>query len=130
MSPDTVPPAVSDADRYLIVTAYAGFNARQLEAVLATMHPDVAWPRAWESDHVHGQAQVRAYWTQQWQQISPVVKPVALSYLADGRTAVVVRQTVHDLHGKLLHEGQSTHVYTIREGLIQRMDIQVVSERR
>lgn len=126
MQPDHLSAAVSEADRQLIAAAYAGFNARQLEAVLATMHPDVAWPRAWESDHVQGYAQVRAYWTQQWQEISPLVEPVALSRLPDGRTAVLVQQTVHDLSGKLLHDGQTRHLYTIREGLIQRMDIEAI----
>ena len=124
MQPENLAPSVSAADRQLIAAAYSAFNARQLDAVLATMHPDVAWPRAWEGDHVQGAAQVRAYWAQQWQEISPVVEPVALSRLPDGRTAVLVQQTVHDLGGQLLHAGQTTHIYTIREGLIQRMDIQ------
>ncbi|TVT39339.1 nuclear transport factor 2 family protein [Hymenobacter setariae] len=126
MQPDNLSTAVSDADRQLITAAYDAFNARQIDAVLATMHPDVAWPRAWEGDHVQGYAQVRAYWTQQWQEINPVVEPVAISRLPDGRAAVLVQQTVHDLNGKLLHEGQTRHIYTIREGLIQRMDIQPV----
>ncbi len=127
MQPDNIfPTTVSDADRQLIAAAYNGFNARQIDAVLATMHPDVAWPRAWKGDHVQGYEEVRAYWTQQWQEINPVVEPVELSRLPDGRTAVRVQQTVHDLSGKLLHEGQTIHVYTIQEGLIQRMDIQTV----
>ena len=127
MHPENPSATVSDADRQLIAAAYKAFNARQIEAALATMHPDVAWPRAWEGDHVQGYAQVRAYWTRQWQEISPVVAPVALSRLPDGRTAVLVQQTVHDLGGKLLHEGQTHHLYTIREGLIQRMDIEAVA---
>jgi hypothetical protein len=127
MQSDNLSTTVADADRQLIATAYHGFNARQIDAVLATMHPDVAWPRAWEGDHVHGYEQVRAYWTQQWQEISPIVKPVEVSRLPDGRIAVVVQQTVHDLDGQLLQEGHTTHIYTIREGLIQRMDIQATS---
>lgn len=127
MQPDHFSTAVSDADCQLIDTIYNGFNARQIEAVLATMHPEVAWPRAWEGDHVHGQEQVRVYWTQQWQEINPVVKPVSISYLADGRTAVLVHLVVHDLHGQLLQDGQTTHLYTIRDGLIQRMDIQAAA---
>ena len=128
MQPDNLSTTISDADRQLIAAAYNAFNARQLDEALATMHPAVAWPRAWEGDHVQGAAQVRTYWTQQWQEISPVVEPMELSRLPDGRTAVLVQQTVHDLSGKLLHEGQTIHVYTIREGLIQRMDIQPVPQ--
>jgi hypothetical protein len=124
MSPNQLAAAVSDADRHLLATAHA----RQLEAVLATLPPDVAWPRAWEGDHVHGQAHVheqahvRAYWMQQWQQLSPVVQPVALSRLADGCTAVVGHQTVHALRGQLRHDGHPTQLYTSQEGLLQRID--------
>jgi len=39
----------------------------------------------------------------------------------------VVRSQVHDLHGQLLRDGQTTHLYTIREGLTQRMDIQAAA---
>lgn len=122
--PDDLSATVSGADRHLIAAAYKAFNAREIDAVLATMHPDVVWPRAWEGDYVQGHAQVRAYWTQQWQELNPLVEPVAVRRLPDGRTAVLVQQTVHDHSGNLLHEGPTRHVYTIQEGLIQRMDIQ------
>nr|GFC82635.1 hypothetical protein [Tanacetum cinerariifolium] len=71
------------------------------------MHPAVVWPRAWEGDYVQGHAQVRTYWTQQWQEISPSVEPVEVSRLPDGRIAVLVRLTVWDLSGKLLQELQT-----------------------
>lgn len=122
--PDNFSAAVSDADRHLIAAAYKAFNTRAIEAVLATMHPDVVWPRAWEGDYVQGHEQVRAYWAQQWQEVNPLVEPVEVRRLPDGRTAVLVQQTVQDLSGNLLQEGQTLHIYTIREGLIQRMDIQ------
>ena len=56
--------------------------------------------------------------------MNPRVEPVEVSRLPDGRTAVLVQQTVYDLSGQLLQDGQTIHVYTIREGLIQRMEIQ------
>jgi hypothetical protein len=124
MHPEDLATSVPAADRQLLAATYRAFNARQLEAVLATLHPDVAWPRAWEGDHVRGVGQVRAYWTQQWQEISPVVEPLELTRLPDGRIAVLVQQTVRDLSGQLLQAGQTRHIYTIREGLIQRMDIE------
>lgn len=124
--PDNFSAAVSDADRQLIAAAYKAFNAREIAAVLATMHPDVVWPRAWEGDYVRGHEQVRAYWTQQWQEVNPLVEPVEVRRLPDGRTAVLVQQTVQDHSGNLLHEGPTRHVYTIREGLIQRMEIQAI----
>jgi len=32
----------------LFVKTYAAFNARDIEAVLAVLHPDVDWPNGWE----------------------------------------------------------------------------------
>ena len=102
---------------------YADFNARDIEAVLAVMHPDVDWPNGWEGGRVRGHAEVRDYWTRQWAEIDSSVEPVGFSETPDGRIAVEVHQLVKDLDGKVLSEGTVTHVYTFDEGLVTRMDI-------
>ena len=50
----------------LIRAAYAAFNARDIDAALALMTPDVEWPRAFKGGFVHGPEEIRAYWTEQW----------------------------------------------------------------
>ena len=40
---------------------YAAFNARDVDAVLAHVHPDVDWPNAFEGGRVHGREAVREY---------------------------------------------------------------------
>ena len=35
---------------------YAAFNRREIDTVLAAMHPDVDWPNGWEGGRVHGHA--------------------------------------------------------------------------
>jgi hypothetical protein len=50
-------------ERELLTRAYAAFNARNIDAVLAAMHPDVDWPNGWEGGRVRGHPQVRDYWT-------------------------------------------------------------------
>jgi ketosteroid isomerase-like protein len=47
----------------LITKTYAAFNARDIESVLAVMHPDVDWPNGWERGRVRGHDEVRKYWT-------------------------------------------------------------------
>ena len=32
----------------LLAKAYAAFNARNIDEVLTTLHPEVDWPNAWE----------------------------------------------------------------------------------
>ncbi len=61
----------------LLKAAYAAFNARDIDAALATMAPDVAWPKAFKGGFAHGHAAVRAYWTEQWSEIDPRVEPAA-----------------------------------------------------
>lgn len=113
---------LSPAEQLLAAT-YAAFNARDVDAALATLHPDVDWPNGWEGGRVSGRAEVRAYWLRQWESLDPRVTPVGFSVEADGRTAVAVRAVVRERGGALLFDGTVTHVYTLAEGLIRRMDI-------
>ena len=55
---------------------YAAFNARDIESVLATLHPDVDWANGMDGGRVLGRADVRAYWTRQFEVIDPRVEPV------------------------------------------------------
>jgi len=102
---------------------YAAFNRREIDTVLASMHPDVDWPNGWEGGRVHGHDAVRDYWTRQFKAVSSNVEPQGFRTEADGRIAVTVHQAVHDLEGKLLSDSIVEHVYTIENGLIRKMDI-------
>jgi hypothetical protein len=107
----------------LLKRAYATFNARDLDGALATMHPDVVWPNGMEGGVVHGHDGVRAYWTRQWGMINPHVDPVSFTPDESGRIAVSVHQVVHDLSGNVLLDRMVEHVYSLKDGLIQSMDI-------
>ena len=107
----------------LLRSTYEAFNARDVEAVLATMHADVDWPNAWEGGRVRGREAVREYWTRQFAQIAPTVEPQAFSTTDDGRVAVEVHQVVRALDGRLLSEQVVRHVYELRGGLVARMDV-------
>lgn len=110
-------------DRELLTDAYAAFNARDIDAALATMHPDVEWPNGWEGGYVHGHDGVRDYWTRQWAAIDPHVDPVGFDADESGRTVVTVHSVVRDPEGTVLFDGTVEHVYTIEGGLIRSMEI-------
>src|SRR3954447_17812091 len=113
------------SDEDTLRSAYRAFNARDIEAALELMHPDVDWPNAWEGGRVVGHAAVRDYWTRQWATIDPAVNPVAITTRPeDGRIVVEVAQVVRDLDGALVAEGQVRHVYDLRDGLVARMDVE------
>lgn len=107
----------------LIKKAYAAFNARNIDAALSTMHPDVQWPKAFEGGYVSGQEEIREYWTRQWTEIDPEVQPVAFKERQDGRVEITVHQIVKDLQGNTAFDGMVKHVYTLQDGLLRRMDI-------
>jgi hypothetical protein len=107
----------------LLRRLYAAFNARDIEAALAVMHPDVDWPNAMEGGREHGHAAVREYWTRQFGLISSHVEPTSFETDDDGRVVVDVHQVVHDLGGDVIADKHVQHVYVLRDALIERMDV-------
>ena len=107
----------------VIREAYRAFNARELEAALTTMQPNVEWPNGMEGGTVCGHTGVREYWTRQWNMIDPHVNPVAIEADGSGRVVVSVHQVVHDLNGKLLLDRMVEHVYSFEDDLIRSMEI-------
>jgi hypothetical protein len=107
----------------LLRAAYAAFNTRDIDAALALMTPDVEWPRAFKGDFVRGPEEIRAYWTEQWSEISPHVEPVAFHPEAAGRILVDVHQVVRDLAGAVLADEHVGHRFTLEHGLIRRMEV-------
>ncbi len=107
----------------LITAVYRSFNARNIDAVLARMHPDVDWPNGMEGGRVHGHENVRAYWQRQWTVVDPLVDPTHMEDDESGRTVVDVHQVVRDLSGNVLMDRMVQHLYSIQDGRITRMDI-------
>jgi ketosteroid isomerase-like protein len=107
----------------LLRRAYAAFNARDIDGALALMHPEVDWPNGMEGGRELGHDAVRAYWTRQFGLIDSHVEPVRFSEDDSGRIVVDVDQVVRDREGALISEQRVQHVYTLRGGLIVRMDI-------
>ena len=108
---------------HLLQRAYDAFNARDIDAALALMHPDVDWPNGFEGGRERGHEAVRAYWTRQWAQVDSHVDPISFTEAPDGRVIVEVQQTIRELDGSVRGEARVTHVYTLRDGLVARMDI-------
>jgi ketosteroid isomerase-like protein len=106
----------------LLRAAYVAFNARDIDAALAIMTPDVAWPRAFKGGFVRGPEEVRAYWTEQWSEIDEV-EPVAFHLEDSGQILVEVHQVVRDLAGAVLADEQVGHRFTFEHGLIKAMEV-------
>jgi hypothetical protein len=107
----------------LIAQAYSAFNQRNVDGALALMSENVSWPKASEGGRVVGKEEIRAYWTRQWQEFDPHVEPIEVIDREEGKTDVKVHQLVKSLGGDVLSDSEVWHVYTIANGLIERMDL-------
>jgi ketosteroid isomerase-like protein len=110
-------------DVELLRAAYAAFNARDIDAPLAIMAPDVAWPKAFKGGFARGHQEVRAYWTEQWSEIDPHVEPTSFRPEGAGRILVEVHQVVRDLAGAVVADGYVGHRFTIESALIRAMEV-------
>lgn len=108
----------------LIEAAYKGFNNRDIDSVLLLMDKNIHWPKAFEGGYVIGKEAIRAYWTRQWSEINPIVKPQTITVREDGKVAVLVHQLVKDLAGNTLFDGDVKHVYQLKNDLLLQMDIE------
>jgi hypothetical protein len=121
-------PRLRGARENLIRGSYADFNARDVDAALAHLHPDVDWPNAIVGGRLRGHEEVGAYWTRQFETIDPRVEPQAFAEDEQGRIVVDVHQVVRDLDGAVIADQRLQHVVTISAGLIARMDIRDARE--
>jgi ketosteroid isomerase-like protein len=111
-------------NRELLLEAYAAYNRRDSDALLALVSEDVDWPDG--SVRLHGKAELRAYWTHQWAVTRTHDEPVEITDLAPDRNVVRIRQVVRALDGTKISEGSFDHMHRFKGGLIARMDIQNV----
>jgi hypothetical protein len=105
-------------------SAYRAFNARDVDAAVELMHPEVNWPNAWEGGRIVGRAAVRDYWHRQFAAISSNVVPQLFTELPDGSITVDVHQVVRDAGtGELISDSRVRHRYRLENGLVVRMDV-------
>jgi hypothetical protein len=107
----------------LLAAAYAAFNARDVDAVLALMSANVSWPKASEGGRVVGKQAIREYWSRQWAEFDPRVGVLEVVERNAGKADVRVHQLVKNVSGDVLSDTELWHVYTIANGLIERMDV-------
>lgn len=113
----------STQESQLLCAAYVAFNARDIDAALALMTADVTWPKAFKGGVVQGPDEIRAYWTEQWNEIDPHVQPIAFYPQDASQVLVDVHQVVRNLAGAVLADEHVGHRFTISNGLIQAMEV-------
>ena len=87
------------------------------------MSENVSWPKASEGGRVVGKQEIRDYWARQWAEFDPRVDVLEVVDREAGKTDVKLHQVVKNLRSDVLSDTELWHVYTIANGLIERMDI-------
>ena len=104
---------------------YELFNLRQDAGAVRFLHPQVEWPTGSDGGYVRGRNAVRDLWRRQWKSIDPEITPMAVVVGGD-QVFVRVREVIRDLEGKLISDSLLEHVYHLRDGLFDRMEIREI----
>jgi len=110
----------------VILAAYKSYNERDIDALLQVMCEDVNWMNALTGDRIRGHAEMREVWLLQQTSLDVQTEPIRI-YEEDGRTVVLVREIMREVGGRLLMDQEMEHVFTFRDGLVERMDFRHVA---
>jgi ketosteroid isomerase-like protein len=109
----------------LLTSVYDAYNRRDFAAFSAFLATDIDWPDLIEGGRLAGREAVRAYWARNDRSITVDSAPVSFAALADGRIAVDVNQIVRNLTGQIWSDSCVRHVFTLRDGMVTKLDIEL-----
>lgn len=112
------------SNQQFLQNLYDAFNKREIETIIAVMHPDVKWANGLEGGFVYGRDAVREYWTEQLKNIQPELEALAFERDANGREVVTTHQIIKDLQGNVLVDSTIHQIFTIEDGLISLYEIE------
>ena len=113
---------MTDAET-LLTDLFAAYNRRDFDAFSAGLHEDIDWPDQLRGARIKGRAALQAYWGVIDQAIRVEVAPLTFTLEPDGRIRVELSQVVRGLSGSLWSDIRVRQYYTLRDGLVWRMDV-------
>lgn len=112
-----------NSNQPLLQNLYDAFNLREIETIIAAMHPQVKWANGLEGGFVHGRDAVREYWIEQFKSIQPQLETLSFELDENGRDVVTVHQLIKDLEGNVLADMTVHQIFTIENGSITLYEI-------
>ena len=112
-----------DQHEQLLGAVYVAFNARDIDASIAAMHPDVDWRNAWEGGRLHGRDAVREYWTRQCRPRSTRMSSRARSRRPRTAASRSRSTSVRSPAGEVARRRHGDARLALRDGLVERMDV-------
>lgn len=118
-----------DDAQALLTKVYEAYNRRDFAALSVLLAPDTNWPDMVEGGRLIGPTALSDYWARNDKMITVDIAVVSVSALADGRVAAEVNQIVRNLAGQVWSDTCERHIFTLRDGLIARLDVEAVDKR-
>ncbi len=109
----------------LLTKVYDAYNRRNFADFSALLTPDIDWPDLIEGGRLIGREAVGAYWARNDKSITIDIAVVSLTDLPDGRVAADVNQIVRNLSGQIWSDSCVRHVFTLRDGMVARLDVEI-----
>ncbi len=108
----------------LIVRYYDALAHRDLEAVMAVMHPEAAFADFLEGGQVSGRAAVKAFFQYMFDTLAPDFDLLGLAVQPDGRIRADMQVATHDRSGHIWSDTRSYALYAVVDGLIHDIELQ------
>ncbi len=108
----------------LIVRYYDALAHRDLEAVMAVMHPEAEFIDFLQGGEVCGKTAVRTFFQYMFDTLAPDFDLLGLTILPDGRIRADMQVATHGRLGHLWSDTRSYALYTVVDGLIHGVELQ------
>ncbi|MDP2258729.1 MAG: nuclear transport factor 2 family protein [Caulobacter sp.] len=108
--------------RAVIDALWPALTARDIDAVVALLHPDVDWQDTLNGGRRVGRDAVRAYLSEVMATVVVVSTPINVMRTGPDRYLARVNHVVRNSTGQFWGQEIVNHLVSLRDGLIVRMD--------
>lgn len=107
----------------LVVRYQEAIGRRDVEAVMAMMHPAARFEDFLDGGEITGPTAVRAFYQRLFETLAPDLGLIAVTTQPDGRVLVELQVATHDKSGHVWSETRSQARYTLVDGLIHGIEL-------
>ena len=108
-----------------VITRYHdAVGRRDLEAVMAVMHPQARFTDFLDGGEISGSDAIRAFYQQLFGTLAPDLDVIAITSQPDGRLRADLQVATHDRSGHVWSDTRSYALYALVDGLIHGIELQ------
>lgn len=115
------------AETDLIVQYYEALARRDIEALMATMHPNAEFGDFLDGGEVIGPIAIRAFFQRMFDTLAPDFDLITVAVQPDGRMRAEMQVATHDRSGHLWSDTRSYALYDLVDGLIHGIALQAAA---